>query len=408
MKMNQWTLALAALGLVSLTAAQAEDATPKLVPVETALSSTTISGYVDTSAEWDLGTQGGSTGKHVAPFAFNAGKSDGFNLDLVDVNISKAVDPAVPWSAGYTVDLLFGPDAASVDGSSAEYLRQAYVTLSAPIGTVPTLKLGRFDQLLGSESVDAYKNYNWTRSYGFSIEPTEETGALLEYRVADWLLLDGGVVDQATTGPINARSTRAESRKAYTGLVTVTAPKSFGFLADSSIAAGITHGPGTSSQDKTHVFAGGNFNTPLKGLKLGVGYDAVFHMDGPAYVEDTTTKTYSFDGSTTDLGYATTIAGYASYDWTDKFNTSARVDYGRGQYFGYANADADQIGLEKLMSLTGTLTYKLWGDSVITRLEARLDHAYGQSRPFGGTDADGNVPTKKNSLLIAANVVYKF
>src|SRR5438874_9913462 len=55
MKVNKWTLGLAAAGLVSLPAlAQAEEKASQTVM--TALSSTTISGYVDTSAHWDVGT----------------------------------------------------------------------------------------------------------------------------------------------------------------------------------------------------------------------------------------------------------------------------------------------------------------------------------------------------------------
>ena len=46
MKVNKWTLGLAACGLVSLpTLVQAEE---KLSALQTALSSTTISGYVNT------------------------------------------------------------------------------------------------------------------------------------------------------------------------------------------------------------------------------------------------------------------------------------------------------------------------------------------------------------------------
>jgi len=53
MKINKWTLGLAAVGLVSLTPAlRAADATPVPQPVMTAMSATTISGYVDTSAVW--------------------------------------------------------------------------------------------------------------------------------------------------------------------------------------------------------------------------------------------------------------------------------------------------------------------------------------------------------------------
>ena len=50
MKFNKWTLGLAAIGAVSLTsAARADDVTNSLM---TAVASTTISGYVDTSINW--------------------------------------------------------------------------------------------------------------------------------------------------------------------------------------------------------------------------------------------------------------------------------------------------------------------------------------------------------------------
>ncbi len=47
MKFNKWTLGLAAVGAVSMASAVRADEAPKLVPLNTALSSTVISGYVD-------------------------------------------------------------------------------------------------------------------------------------------------------------------------------------------------------------------------------------------------------------------------------------------------------------------------------------------------------------------------
>ena len=59
MKINQWTLGLAAVGVVSL--ASAVNAEEKMNALQTALSATTISGYVDTSVEWsDNDYTGGS------------------------------------------------------------------------------------------------------------------------------------------------------------------------------------------------------------------------------------------------------------------------------------------------------------------------------------------------------------
>ena len=60
MKFNKWTLGLAAVGLVSWnSAALADDAAPAMVL--TSLSSTTLSGYVDTSAQWNMGTGNANT-----------------------------------------------------------------------------------------------------------------------------------------------------------------------------------------------------------------------------------------------------------------------------------------------------------------------------------------------------------
>src|ERR1700678_2997050 len=105
MKIEKWTLGLAAIGLVSLSpalVAQTTNATPPapIIPLQTALTATTISGYVDTSAVWNPGTGNANP----APYAFNAGKQDGFNVNAVDVKIAKAEDET-PWAAGYVVEL---------------------------------------------------------------------------------------------------------------------------------------------------------------------------------------------------------------------------------------------------------------------------------------------------------------
>src|SRR5438094_6873851 len=136
MKFNKWTIGLAAAGVVSLaSAARAEE---KASSVMTALSSTTLSGYVDTSAQWNFGT-GNS---RLPDYKFGgASKADGFNLNVVQLRLEKPLDEA-EWAAGYRVDLWAGPDANATDsffglgtqsvnssGSSDFAVRQAYVAL---------------------------------------------------------------------------------------------------------------------------------------------------------------------------------------------------------------------------------------------------------------------------------------
>src|SRR5579859_2202407 len=199
MKFNKWTLGLAAVGAVSLVSVAKADETKS--SVMTTVSSTILSGYVDTSAEWNPGTGNA----HVANFKYNAGKQDGFNLDSILVSLEKPMDET-EWSAGYKVDLMYGPDAnrlgTSLGGLAATDLaiRQAYVSLRTPVGNGIDWKLGVFDSIIGYESTDAVKDPNFTRSYGHTIEPSTHTGLLGSYRAADWIMFQAGIAN--TTGPL--------------------------------------------------------------------------------------------------------------------------------------------------------------------------------------------------------------
>src|SRR5437870_8455992 len=122
---NRWTVGLTAIGVVSLAiVAKAEE---KASSVMTALASTTLSGYVDTSAQWNFGTGNANN----PPYKFGgASKADGFNLDVVQLTIAKPLDES-EWASGYRVDLWFGPDANTLATQSTGFgadlaIRQAY------------------------------------------------------------------------------------------------------------------------------------------------------------------------------------------------------------------------------------------------------------------------------------------
>ena len=115
MKFNKWTMGLAAVGVVSLASAARAD--EKMSQVQTALSNTTLSGYVDTSAMWNLGSQNGG----LLP-AYTPGEvqGDGFNLNAVDIALDKPMDES-PWASGYHVELMAGPDAVPANAASATH-----------------------------------------------------------------------------------------------------------------------------------------------------------------------------------------------------------------------------------------------------------------------------------------------
>lgn len=399
MKINKWTLGLAALGLVSL-ATEARAQTNALL---TTVSATTISGYVDTSAVWNPGTGNANP----APYAFNPGKQDGFNVDSVDIRIQKATDES-QWSSGYVAELMYGPDSVAVTDDVA--IRQAYVELRVPVGNGLDFQVGRWDNLIGYESNDSYKNPNWTRSYGYSLEPTEHTGILTTYKFCDAITAQVGVVDTLTTVGINGRTTSAvetdpEGEKALVSLISLTAPTNWAWASGSSAYLGFDWGNGPAvGPRRDHFYIGGTLNTPVKDLTVGGAWDYVTHED--------------FDGLNTGHAYAASL--YLSYKVTDKLTLNGRAEYAEGLYFTAASdaATADAAGTgfaavapgaatteEQLYALTLTAQYQLW-DNVISRLELRWDHAADGGTPFGGTTP--GVGAKKNEVLLAANIIYKF
>ncbi len=118
MKFNKWTMGLAAVGVVSLASAARADET-KMSQVQTALSNTTLSGYVDTSAMWNTGSQircattGAAIGGQLPPYTPGGTHGDGFNLNAVDIALDKPMDES-PWASGYHVEMMFGQDAVGM------------------------------------------------------------------------------------------------------------------------------------------------------------------------------------------------------------------------------------------------------------------------------------------------------
>jgi hypothetical protein len=390
MKFNPWTLGLAAAGVISLPlVTQAEEAQHQVM---TALSSTTLSGYVDTSAIWNIGTGKGLVGRS---YDGAATKQDGFNLNVVKLQLDKPLDEG-QWSAGYRVGLLFGPDAntlgtQSLGGTPDFGVKDAYVTLRAPVGTGLDVQMGVFDSPLAYEAFEAGSNPNYSRSFGYSLEPHTLTGLQVSYRVHESVLIRGGVANTggnainarvpASVGPGLANSN--ESLKTYFGAISITAPESAGFLKGSTIEGGVMDvAVAKPGSNQIHYFASATVPLPVEGLSLGAAYD---------YAANTL--------AATGPSHASSVAGYLTYQATEKMKLALRSEYANGGTgaFGVAKGIAENVSL---MGNTATVDYSLWAN-VISRLEFRWDHALNGQRYFGA----GN---HKNSFSVALNVIYKF
>jgi hypothetical protein len=406
MKHHKWTVGLAAVGLITLaSAAKAEE---KSSAVMTALSTTTLSGYVDTSMQWNLGT-GDS---HSPAYKYGGpAKADGFNLDAVELTLEKPLD-GQGWQAGYKVQFLLGPDAATLGTASPGTvtggfaIKNAYVNLLAPVGTGIEFKVGVFDSVLGYESTEAINNANFTRSWGHTFEPSELTGILATYRVNDSIAFSAGVADTVSPS-INARAAvppTAESYKAYLGSVALTAPQSWGVFAGSTLCAGIMNGWDTAlGEPQQNYYIGGTMTTPVNGLRIGASFD---------YAK-TEAKTSGILGATSFGAHS--FAGYASYQATPKLSLHGRVEYADVSPVAANALQNAGIGIaSSVFSATGTIQYDLW-KNVLSRVEIRWDHALDGTDSFGNTRAapgfqGGHFTSGSlaNSYIIAANIIYRF
>ncbi len=404
MHYHRWTLALLGLGFVSLPSLGRADEKPS--PVLTALSATTISGYVDTSAQWNVGTGDANVPNYVFG---GPGKADGFNLNVVKLSIEKPIVPEDVWAAGYKVDLLFGPDAnafaSQSTGITADFaVKQAYVALHAPVGNGLDFKLGVWDSIMGYEVFESINNPNVTRSYGWTMEPVSHTGLQATYQLTEALSATAAIADTfgttingrpflggGTTVPPSGEGPKAESYKAYMVSMTFTAPTNWGVLSGSTLSGSVMNGfnatspaRGYTPADQTSWYIGGTINTPLTGLKLGVAYDYAGVSEQPLTGHKS--------------GYANAIGLYGLYQLTEKLSLNGRAEYVS------ASLPATFLA-RKVFEVTGTLQYDLW-KNVLTRLELRWDHAADGSTPYGGTIVGAG--TEHNSVILLADVAYKF
>ena len=391
MNVSKLTLGLAAIGVVSLASvAQAEE---KLSSVMTAVSGTTIGGWVDTSLNWRPGTD---RGPGSTAFRGNDGVAaqDGFNLNVVGINLDKALDADQQWSAGYHVQLAAGPDAVTYRtttgaavGASAVALSEAYVTLRAPLGNGLDFKLGRFASPVGYEVFESYKNPHYGRSFGFNLEPTVHEGVLASYTFSKEVSVSAGVantMDNSSQGKAVGANGIVESKKTYIFGTTLTAPESLGFLKDSTLSAVYCVGnvAGTAATMQ-HLYVGAVVATPVAGLNFGAAFD---------YQETSTVGP-----GTPAVGSA--IALYGSYAASEKLKLNLRGELAHGDQFGIVKPSGKN---GDLYSVTATADYALWNrKNVITRAEVRWDNASGS--PYGSPAAD-----EKNLLTFALNVIYMF
>jgi hypothetical protein len=404
MKFNKWTLGLAAVGAVSMASAVRADEAPKLVPLTTALSSTVISGYVDVAAQYNAGNYGPGAGVPAGTFG---SKIDNFSLNDLDIALDHPEDES-PWAAGYHVDINAGTDAVGLSlngtqaplaaGTAAVAVRQAYVVVRTPVGNGIDWKVGVQDDIIGYEGNTDGSNPNYTRSIGYSVEPTTLLGMIGSYKISDAVTVQAGIADATSpAGPsLLVPNAPTASDKTIAAAIAFTAPDSFGWAKGATLNLGAL-----LNIDETgayNYYAGVTIPTPISALTVGASFDLV------AINNSNGSLTTGALNPNNDSGWI--IGAYGSIKATDKLSFNLR-----GEYYDLTGATTpttagyfltDGVGEE----LTATVQYNLWAN-VISRVEFRWDHA-DSGNAFGTSYTGGATYPNADSFLLAANLIYTF
>ena len=345
MKMNKWTMALAAAGVVSLSSvAQAQEAA---AGANALAASTTLSGYVSTSYTLS-----------------DDGSNDGTNLDVVDIKLASA-QGAGEYATGYTVELWAGGSHALATSASVDTVEvmQANIDLRVPLGNGLDLKVGQFTTIVGAETDNYNENAFYTRSRAFdNDQPTHHTGVLASYQLSDAATLSVGAVNDTTSTAVNAD----DGGTAWLASLSYTMPDSMGFLAGSELTYARVDGAGADGAERDNSYLGASIPLPVEGLSYSLSWDNVEY----------------------ETGADTTLVGHnLSYAASDKMTINLRYETG--------NVNGATNNNDGVSDIAIGIDYQLW-ENVISRVE------------YIDSSDDGGTGSRDGDEALVFNIVYSF
>ena len=377
---------LVLLFFILIGSARAQDAAESAPALA---ASTTLSGYVSTGYRWGPGT-----GNFAYGLSGTTSRANAFSLDVVALSLHR---PMENWllDSGYRVDLWLGPDASNLDTgattSSAE-LRQAYLDLRFPLVNPITagettsldLRIGTFNSIVGFESPDHNANAHYTRSWGYTIQPTVHTGLLAFFpgtgRPGVDPLYEWDSRYQIALGVANTNDPRINGTPANADRKTLLAgfmwelPEALGPLGGSRFSLGYVNGRARTGSD------------PIQNLSLGLG----LLPNSEKWNLSLTHDSRIVPGAGND---DSVFGLYVGRQLSDDLTLSARAEiYQEGSKLYSGESAAEQTDGQ---GLTLTLNYKIW-DNVISRLEYRWDNT---DEPVNG---------RHNNQGFHLNFIYEF
>jgi hypothetical protein len=393
--MRRFAIGVVSAVLLCLAAASAFAQATSEKPADTPrtfLDEVTLFGYIENSF---VGNLHGTSRGDVNELRFYD-LDGGYTFNMAEFSIKKDPSEARPFGFGLVVtggedarknhalgifrgddDVFPFRDTPPID------LQEAYGSYRFPLGSGLVLKAGKFTTLLGYEVIESPNNLNFSRSflYGLAI-PLTHVGALLSYNF--------GKVVTVVAGPVVGWDAARDNNSA----MSVMGQIAVGPIPDLVVGLNWITGPeqaGNNSHMRT-VLDWTMTYTGVKGVTLGANVDYGWEEEEPLLVgaglSDTTATWWG-------------IAGYAAYDWTDKFRTAVRGEYFRDS--DSVRTAAREPGLRtSLWEVTATAQYNIW-KGLFGRIEYRHDQA--NERVFKVTSAG---PTRRSQDTLSLSLYYLF
>ena len=368
--------------------APAAPAAPTLSAVLDA-SGITATGYVDFGYTSLNGTglfgstagpavvNGGSARVFDAPGAAAGKNFNSFNLNQAAISVSKAPKEGF----GGLINLTAGQDASVIksvgSGTTNVDVTQAYASYT---GGSLTVIAGKFATLAGAEVIASPSNTNYSRSilFGYAI-PFTHTGVRLTDAVSDTVSLIAGVNNG--WDQISDQNTSKTFELGFTATPNKMFSLAASYYAGNELVAGTTNG----SRQLVDLVATLNATDKLTFI-LNYDYGS---QDNASANDADKASTAKWNG----------LAGYANYQFNDKWRASLRSEY-MNDKDGYKLAYVGSTG-QKWSETTLTLAY-MPASSFELRGEVRGD----SSNQSVFESSDGTA--KSNQTSFGLEALYKF
>lgn len=167
---------------------------------ETSQSGIKLGGYVDVSYVYNF--NGGGVSDRGEANVVTGEDSQDFNLNQINLTLSKALPEENKWAAGFSLSLNWGEDRHHASHGDHDHedalssIHEAIVQFRVPVGRGLDFSFGKWHSLLSYESHDRPYNINYTRGLlSRYLDPGQHVGMVMSYPATDGLTLDLGLAN---------------------------------------------------------------------------------------------------------------------------------------------------------------------------------------------------------------------